>query len=143
MSKQTVTHIQHLGQDVALIIKKDHPVDNLEFFTDELNPFQVGIHDKPADVTLVPHIHLSDTKVVSEIQEVLYIVKGKLKVTYYTIDGDTINSYILSEGDTLIHYRMGHGFEILEPTRILEVKQGPYPGTQHAKIYLKKKPKKQ
>lgn len=139
MNEKFVKHINHLGQDVALIVRAGYPIDNLEFFTNDQDPLQVGIHNKPAGVSLAPHIHLSNTKVISEIQEVLYLIEGKVKVTYYTIDGDVIDSAILEKGDALIHFRMGHGFEILEPARIFEVKQGPYPGTQHAKIYLDKK----
>ena len=137
MNEKYIKRIQHLGQDAALVIRAGHPIENLEFFTDDLSPLQVGIHNKKQGVSLTPHIHLSDTKVVTEIQEVLYIISGKVKATYYTIDGDVIDSVILEAGDSLIHFRMGHGFEILEPARIFEVKQGPYPGTQHAKIYLK------
>ncbi len=135
--KQTIIKISHLGEDVALIIRANHPIKDLEFFTNENNPLQVGIHQKKTGVSLQPHIHLSNTKVISEIQEVLYIIEGKVKATYYTIDGDTIDTVILKKGDSLIHFKMGHGFEILENARIFEVKQGPYPGTQHAKIYLK------
>lgn len=129
--------ISHHGQEVAKIIRHSHKVKDLEFFTDDLNPLQVGMHNKSKGTSLTPHIHLSDTKVITEVQEVLYIVSGKVKVTYYTIDGDMIDSVVLSRGDILIHYRMGHGFEILEDAQIFEIKQGPYPGTQHAKIYLK------
>ncbi len=138
-NQKTIEKITHLGEDAALIIRAHHAVNDLEFFTDDQNPLQVGMHQKKAGVALQPHIHLSNTKVVNEIQEVLYIVEGKVRVTYYTIDGDFIASSLLSAGDVLIHFRMGHGFEIIEDAKIFEVKQGPYPGTQHAKIYIKDK----
>lgn len=134
---ETIINITHLEEVIAIIIRENHQVNDLEFFTEDQDPLQVGMHNKKKGVTLTPHIHLSNTKVVSEIQEVLYIIEGKLKVTYYTIEGETISTFILGKGDTLIHRRGGHGFEMLEDTKIIEVKQGPYPGTQHAKIYLK------
>ena len=135
----TLFHIPHLGKLVAIVVRADHQVENLEFITDEQQPFQVGIHQKPAGLQLTPHIHLSNTKVINEIQEVLYVVKGKIRVTEYTIEGDVIDVVELSEGDSIIQISMGHGVDILEDARIYEVKQGPYPGTQHAKIYLEKK----
>lgn len=137
--KKTIEKISHLGQDIAIIVRSDHQVDNLEFFTQDQDPLQVGMHDKKKGVKLTPHIHLSNTKVVNEIQEVLYLVSGKVKVTFYTIDGDEVSSAVLEKGDSLIHLRGGHGFEILEDAKIFEVKQGPYPGTKHAKIYFKDK----
>lgn len=137
MKDKTLFHIEYLGERVATIVRANHKVDNLEFVTGEQNPLQVGFHDKPAGISLTPHIHISNTKVIDKIQEVLYIIEGKVKATFYTVDGDTIDSVILNSGDTLVQLSMGHGFEILEPTKIFEVKQGPYPGTKHAKIYFK------
>jgi len=139
MKEKTLFHIHHLGELVATVIRANHQVNNLEFVTTENNPLQVGFHNKKAGVVLTPHIHLSNTKVIDKIQEALYIIEGKVRATFYTIDGDIIDSVILSSGDTLVQISMGHGFEILEPTRIFEVKQGPYPGTQHAKIYFGEK----
>lgn len=137
MKKKTLFHIEHLGELVATVVRANHEVNNLEFVTGELNPLQVGFHNKQAGIVLTPHIHISNTKVIDKVQEVLYIIEGKVKATFYTIDGDVIDSVILKTGDTLVQISMGHGFEILEPSKIFEVKQGPYPGTQHAKIYFK------
>ncbi|MEX0895732.1 MAG: WbuC family cupin fold metalloprotein [Patescibacteria group bacterium] len=133
----TKFEIKHLNELVAIVVRAHHKVENLEFVTDENNPLQVGYHNKSAGVALTPHIHISNTKVVDKVQEVLYIISGKVKATFYTIDGEVIDSVILNSGDTLVQISMGHGFEMLEKTKIFEVKQGPYPGTEHAKIYFK------
>lgn len=39
-----------------------------------------------------------------------------------------LESTILMAGDVILLARGGHGFEMLEPTEIIEVKQGPYAG---------------
>lgn len=135
-SSETFFHVHHLGKLVASVLRAEHPIDNLAFITDEQQPLQVGVHDKPAGIQLKPHIHLSNTKVISEIQEVLYIISGRVLCTLYTIDGQVIERIELKTGDSIFLASMGHGFEFLEPTRIFEVKQGPYPGTEHAKIYF-------
>lgn len=137
MKKKTLFNIEYLGELVATIVRANHKIKDLEFVTDDNNPLQVGFHNKKAGIKLTPHIHLSNTKVITQVQEVLYIIEGKVKATFYTIDGDIIDTVILNSGDTLVQISMGHGFEMLEPTKIVEVKQGPYPGTQHAKIYFK------
>jgi hypothetical protein len=136
-SEPTLFEIKHLNQLVAIIMRHNHQVDDLEFITDENNPLQIGVHNKKKGIKLTPHIHLSNTKVIDQIQETLYIIEGKVKANFYTIDGDDISSVILNKGDVLVQISMGHGFEILEDTKIFEVKQGPYPGTKHAKIYFK------
>ena len=138
IKKDTLFHIKHLGQLVAIVLRANHKINNIEFVTDENQPLQVGVHQKKAGISLSPHIHLSNTKVVKEIQEVLYVVKGKIRVTLYTIDGEVIDVVDLGQGDSIVQISNGHGVEILEDAQIFEVKQGPYPGTQHAKIYLHK-----
>lgn len=139
-SSPTKFSIEHFGKLVATVVRADHPVANLEFVTDEQQPLQIGIHEKAAGISMKPHIHLSNTKVISEIQEVLYIVRGKIRVTLYTIDGEVIQVVDLQTGDAIFLASMGHGVEVLEDCRIFEVKQGPYPGTEHAKIYFKEAP---
>ena len=94
---KTIEPIIHLGEQVALIVRANHQVKDLEFFTNDQSPLQVGMHNKRKGVKLTPHIHLSNTKVITEIEEVLYIVKGKIKVTYYTIDGEIIDQKKLSK----------------------------------------------
>lgn len=134
---QSVEEITHLGEVVARIIRANVTVEKLRFFGEDSDFLQVGMHERQRGEQLSPHIHLSNTKVVSEVHEVLYILSGQVKVTYYTIEGEVITQRLLGPNDILIHYRMGHGFEIIEDARIFEVKQGPYPGTIHAKIFLK------
>jgi mannose-6-phosphate isomerase-like protein (cupin superfamily) len=41
-----------------------------------------------------------------------------------------LESRILNQGDIILLAFGGHGFEMLEPTEMIEVKQGPYAGEQ-------------
>ena len=41
---------------------------------------------------------------------------------------------ILNKGDIIILFQGGHGFEILEKTQIIEIKQGPYVESKDKKI---------
>ncbi|MBN8490650.1 MAG: hypothetical protein J0M00_04385 [Burkholderiales bacterium] len=47
---------------------------------------------------------------------------------FYAEDQHYIESRILEAGDVVLLAYGGHGFEMLEPTEIVEVKQGPYAG---------------
>lgn len=124
-------------QTIAIIVRSAHVVDNLEFFTVDSDPLQVGIHNKKSGIVLNPHLHVGPEKVISDIHEVLYIIDGEVEVTFYTDEGDTISWTVLKTGDLLIHQRGGHGFKMIKTTKILEVKQGPYSGQMHSKIYIK------
>lgn len=73
-------------------------------------------------------MHNPVTRSVLYTQEVLFIKSGSLRVDFYDEQQVYIESRVLSSGDTILLARGGHGFQILEPSEIIEVKQGPYAG---------------
>ena len=58
----------------------------------------------------------------------MFIKSGKARVDFYDDDQNYLESRILHKGDVLLLAYGGHGFQMLEPTEIIEVKQGPYTG---------------
>jgi mannose-6-phosphate isomerase-like protein (cupin superfamily) len=58
--------------------------------------------------------------------ETLFIRKGKVRIDFYTEQKEYLSSEILTSGDVVLLSRGGHGFEMLEESEIIEVKQGPY-----------------
>lgn len=122
---------------IAVIYRNYIIVDGVRFFTEATNPFQIGIHVRPKGVLLPPHVHkLPHALKIESIQEILYIIKGKIKINLYDTDGKFIISKILETGDSVLLVDGGHGLEFLENSRIYEVKQGPYPGSLKAKKYI-------
>jgi hypothetical protein len=53
-----------------------------------------------------------------------------VRVDFYDDDKSYLESRVLYSGDVILLAFGGHGFEMLEPTEIIEVKQGPYAGDQ-------------
>jgi hypothetical protein len=47
-------------------------------------------------------------------------------VDFYDNEQNYIKSTILYSGDVILLADGGHGFKMLEPSEIIEVKQGPY-----------------
>jgi len=120
----------------ALIARKGPQPDGVNFFTRESNSLQLGFikHEKGSQVK--PHTHKRQKKVIEDVQEILHIEYGKAEVNIYDDNGEKIASSILNEGDTILLVCGGHGFKILEDSKILEVKQGPYHGFESDKEYL-------
>ena len=73
-------------------------------------------------------MHNSITREVKNTQEVLIIKSGKLRVDLYSEDKEYVESRILEAGDIILLAAGGHGFEVLEDIRMVEIKQGPYAG---------------
>jgi len=137
MSKPDV--VSYHNRPVAIILPHDIDVDGLAFFTEPDNAFQVGLHHQPKGLVLAPHIHKIEHPItINEIQEVLMILSGSIRLTLYSHDGKKLGKRILKANDSVLLLREGHEIEYLEETRMFEVKQGPYPGAKNAKIYLHK-----
>ena len=51
-----------------------------------------------------------------------------MRVDFYDKEKKYLQSRILSKGDIVLLAHGGHGFKMLEPTEMVEVKQGPYCG---------------
>jgi mannose-6-phosphate isomerase-like protein (cupin superfamily) len=134
---RTYFPITYQGKTVALIIRAEHKVHDLEFFTPESNPLQVGIHHKPARIKIAPHAHCAQDIHIQDVHEVFYIINGKVRLTMYAHrTGQKIRSVILKTGDSAVHMGEGHGLDFLDETKLFEVKQGPYRGVTTSKIYF-------
>lgn len=123
---------------IAIVFRKNIKVGNVKFLTPENNNFQIGIHSRPKSLKLPPHIHKIDKNIkIDSVQEMLYLVSGKIRVNLYSRTGGVFSKKILTPGDSILLISEGHGVDFLEDSRIFEVKQGPYMGALNAKIYFK------
>lgn len=131
--------VRYNDEEVAIIVRHDYPVQGAEFFTDDDDPLQVGLIGYMSGHAIAPHQHPYKAGTINEMQEVIYIVRGRVRLTMYdTKTKKVIKQTELSAGDFLLHKKQAHGFEYLEDTVIFEVKQGPYQGRQESKLYLEK-----
>jgi hypothetical protein len=65
---------------------------------------------------------------VVSTQEVLVILRGRLRVDFYSPARVYRESRVLFPFDVILLVSGGHGFEVLEAIEMLEIKQGPYLG---------------
>lgn len=135
-----VEEIYYAGKLLAIVFRNYISIDGVKFLTHKKNPFQIGIHSRAKGVKLAPHFHKIGKPVkISHIQEMLYVQSGKIRVSFYSKKGEIIQRKILKKEDSTLFLDVGHGVDMLEDSRIFQVKQGPYSGTVHAKIYLEEK----
>jgi hypothetical protein len=123
-----VEHLEHAGHTIAVIVRHGYHKQGIEFFTPGSFSQQIGYMNRPAGYTIPPHVHTPIPREVQYTNEVLFIKRGRLRVDFYTDDEVYLESTLLGAGDVILLARGGHGFEMLEPTEIIEVKQGPYAG---------------
>ena len=123
-----IEHIEHDGTQLALIVRKDFQAPGIEFFTPNTYTLQLGYMNRPEGYVIAPHLHNAVPREVTHTNEVLFVKSGKVKITFYTNEKEYIRDVVLVGGDVVLLIEGGHGFEMLEPTEMIEVKQGPYVG---------------
>lgn len=128
--------IEWQGEILALVLREAFDKEGVNFVTAEGNPLQLGVLKHHQGVKIKPHIHRASSKVINITQEALHLEYGKVLVQLYNDMGENIRSMNLYPGDTILFISGGHGLDILEDSKIIEVKQGPYEGPEEDKKLL-------
>lgn len=123
-----IQHITHNDKLLSIIIRRNFEKDGIEFFTPDDFSQQLAYMKRPKDYVIPPHVHNPVLREVQLTQEVLFIKSGKVRVDFYDDDKNYLESTTIEAGDVILLAHGGHGFEMLEASEMIEVKQGPYAG---------------
>ena len=125
---KNIDKITHNDDLLSIIIRADYKKDGIDFFTPDEFSQQLGYMNRPKDYIIPPHTHNLIERKVTFTQEVLIIKSGKVRADFYDDDQNYIKSSLLFPGDVILLASGGHGFQMIEESEIIEVKQGPYCG---------------
>lgn len=123
-----IENITHDDKILAVLLHSDYHGEGIAFFTPDNFSQQLGYMNRPEGYVIPPHVHNSVAREVQYTNEVLLIKSGRVRVDFYGDDQQYLESRVLNHGDVLLLASGGHGFEMLAPSEIIEVKQGPYAG---------------
>ena len=123
-----LNYVRHNGKLLSIIIRSQFRKEGIEFFTPDDFSQQLAYMNRSKDYVIPPHVHNSVQRDVHFTQEVLVIKTGKVRVDYYDDDQNYLESNVLNQGDVVLLAYGGHGFQMLEDSEIIEIKQGPYAG---------------
>jgi mannose-6-phosphate isomerase-like protein (cupin superfamily) len=128
MNENMIEDIVHAGQTLAVLLRSTYRAEGIKFFTANDFTQQLAYMNRPVGYVIVPHLHNVVQREVQLTKEVLFIKSGKVRVDFYDANQNYLESRILHPGDVILLAFGGHGFEMLEASEIIEVKQGPYAG---------------
>jgi len=114
------------GRVAAIIVRSSFRPDGIQFVTPADFSQQLGFMRRPTGYKIQPHVHLPLERETTMTQEVLYVRSGRVRVDFYSEDELLAESREIGAGDVILLASAGHGFEMLEESEIIEVKQGPY-----------------
>ena len=114
------------GSILAMILRVNYYSEGIKFFTPNDFSQQLGYMNRPKGYKILPHLHNRVIRNVEFTNEVLLIKSGKVRVNFYDENKIYFQSEILNKGDVILLVKGGHGFEMLEQSEMIEIKQGPY-----------------
>jgi mannose-6-phosphate isomerase-like protein (cupin superfamily) len=123
-----IEKIEHNDVQLACIIRVGYQKDGIEFFTPDDYSQQLAYMNRPKGYRIQPHVHNEVRRDVVMTQEVLFIRSGRVMVDFYDQERVHVCDVVLEAGDVILLAAGGHGFTMLEPSEMIEVKQGPYAG---------------
>jgi len=123
-----IERIHYNDQMLALILRANFSAEGIQFFTPDDFSQQLGYMNRPTGYVIPPHVHNPVAREVQYTKEVLFIKSGRVRVDFYSESQEYLESTVVETGDVVLLAYGGHGFEMLEPTEMIEVKQGPYAG---------------
>ena len=127
-SENLIEHIYENDKLLGIILRTNFNKKGIEFFTPPNFSQQLGYMNRSKGYKILPHIHNKVERKINLTQEVLFIKSGLVRVDFYKSDKKYLNSKLLHAGDVILLSFGGHGFEMLEDSEIIEVKQGPFAG---------------
>ena len=130
-----IEKVSHNKKLLSIIIRSKYKSDGIEFFTPGDFSQQLGYMNRKKNHMIPPHTHNIVKREVSLTQEVIVLKSGKVRVDYYDNGKNYLESKILYQGDIVLLASGGHGFQMLEDSEMIEVKQGPYAGDMDKKIF--------
>jgi|TARA_B110001450_G_C17641098_1_gene489330 hypothetical protein len=111
----------------ALIIKDSYQKKKgISFFTKDNANQQIGFMNHPKNYVIKPHKHQKRETKIFITSEVIILQKGKLRVDFYNTKKKYLFSVIIKKNQVIMLVHGGHGFKVLEPVKMLEIKQGPF-----------------
>lgn len=113
---------------LAILLRTKFQADGIKFVTPDDFSQQLAYMNRPEGYVIPPHIHNPVPREVRFTKEVLFIKSGKVRIDFYDDAQTYLESRMLNPGDVILLAFGGHGFEMIEASEIIEVKQGPYAG---------------
>jgi hypothetical protein len=129
--------IYYKNKLLAILINKKnlYKQKRINFFTEDKLPLQLASMKHPAGHKILPHKHNKFLRKIYSTSEVLFVLKGLIKVNFYNTKKNIFKNLILKAGEIIIFFEGAHGFEIKKNSHFIEVKQGPYLKKMDKKLF--------
>ena len=118
------------GNLIALFFDFHSESSESSFLSNPNTELQVAIMNKKVGANITSHHHPGFNRSLRSTQEVLIVISGVVIANLFDSELKFFERIYLRAGMGLHLVSGGHGFEIVEEAKMIEIKQGPYAGTE-------------
>ena len=136
----SVESIEYNGIKYAEIIWADSQVKETTFFSPPESSFQFGLLAHKKGFVELPHYHKPISRTINDLQQMFMVQRGVVAVRLYSDRGDLLREIVMHSGDAIVLIHGVHAIRVIEDMQCISVKQGPFMGTDHDKIFVEVKP---
>ena len=114
------------GYILAFIVDGNKNEQAKNFYTENNLDIQVASFNLKEGENIDRHNHYKQNRNIQTTSEVIYVQEGNLEIEIYDNEKNFIDKLSASEGMIIIILDGGHAINIIEDSKFIEIKQGPY-----------------
>jgi hypothetical protein len=119
---------------LAEVLRSDLEVDSTTFFSRDTAQLQLGVMSHKAGFIEPPHTHPTLSRGECSTQQFFIVTRGSIYVDFYTSTGVRDIEIFLEVGDSIVIIEGIHSIRIMDDSRCVTVKQGPFLGVDYDRI---------
>ena len=136
MKTPHIEAVEFNGIKYAEIIWADGHVNKTTFFSPAESSFQFGLLAHEAGFIEAPHYHRPVERSISDLQQMFVVQRGVVIIDLFDDDGNRLREIEMKVGDAIVLIHGVHAIRVIEDVQCISVKQGPYLGEEHDKIFV-------
>ena len=114
------------GYILAFIVDGNKNEQAKNFYTENNLDIQVASFNLKEGENIDRHYHYKQNRNIQTTSEVIYVQEGNLEVEIYDNEKNFVDKLSASKGMIIIIFDGGHAINIIEDSKFIEIKQGPY-----------------
>jgi hypothetical protein len=79
------------------------------------------------------------TRTIDDLQQMFVVQRGVVVVELYGDDGTKLREITMNPGDAIVLIHGVHAIRVVEDMQCISVKQGPFYGDEHDKVFAEVK----
>jgi len=111
---------------LAIIMKPSEIKEQKFFATDNETELQLASFQLDSGEEIIRHYHPKQERSISLTSEIIVVTEGRIEVEVYDTNLELNSTHEIKNNEIIALFNGGHRIKMLESSKFIEVKQGPY-----------------